>query len=152
MSDLIDYVLATTIRGDCTCGRCADAPQQLNQPSGHTVDVFFFRVAANPTNPPEAEELRRLTGTHRGEFGECDPFDGTEHSYIELGGWIGDQGIALMFMGASALAGITDVLEPRKLLPGLPEGLYQAMAGQGMVAINTKKGREEAKKELAKVL
>jgi hypothetical protein len=139
MSELSDYIQNTVVRGECCCGQCSDAvaDPENHQPNGHVADVFFFKVAANPDNPPQEDDLRRLAAEHKGEYGDCNPFDNKEHSFIELGGWLGDQGLALMFMGAAALTGIVDVLSP-KMLPGLPDDLMQMMAGQGMVSINAK--------------
>jgi hypothetical protein len=129
------YVSEHTVRGTCRCGKCADHPGVDSQPTGHTADVFFFEVSA--TGEPTAEELRRLVESARqGEFAECDPFDGNEHSYIELGGWIGAQGLAMQFMGLCAVLGLADVLTP-KMLPGLPDDLMAMMAGSGMVSMKS---------------
>ena len=56
-----------------------------------------------------------LTQKHRGEFGDCDPMDGGEHNYMELGGWIGDQGIAMQYMGLGVLLGVFNLLSPAML-------------------------------------
>ena len=131
---LRDYVQRHTQRGACTCGRCADAPENPSekQPVGHTCDMFFFEVAAK--GEPDAETLRKLLQGHTGVHCDCDPLDGSEHSYMEVGGWIGDQGAALQLMGLGVLLDLWNVLTPR-MLPGLPDSLMQMMAGQGMVSI-----------------
>ena len=77
---------------------------------------------------------RLIADSKQGEFGDMDPFDGQEHSYIEVGGWIGDQGQALTLMGLGAVLGLWKVMTP-KMLPGLPDDLMQMMAGRGMVSI-----------------
>jgi hypothetical protein len=102
-----------------------------------TVDVYFFKVAAT-AKPPQEATLRKLVSEHQGVFTQCDPFDGQEHGYIELGAWIGDQGLALQFMGACVLAGFCEILTP-KMLPGLPENLMQQMAGAGLVTLFLKR-------------
>lgn len=127
--NLTDYVLAHTDRGECRCGKC------IPDPEGHTADVYFFPVAIR--NAPSLDEFKALTAAHRGEFTECDPFDGKEHSYIELGGWIGDQGLAMQYMGLGALLGAFTLLTP-KLLP-IPKELQDQMAGAGMVSIQAKR-------------
>jgi hypothetical protein len=131
---LLQYVSTMAQRGACTCGRCVDAPvePEKHQPNGHTSDVFFFKV--KQLDGANATTMRQLIGQHRGVFDECDPLDGKEHSYIELGAWIGDQGLALMFMGLGELLGLWSIMHPGKL-PGLPMVLQQQMAGAGLVSI-----------------
>ena len=134
MITLGEYVRKFAIRGACTCGKCIDASPnpEKHQPNGPTADVYFFRVAAAPG--VDANMLRRLIGEHKGNYGKCNPLDRCEHSYIELGGWIGDQGLALMLMGLGSILGIWKILTP-KMLPGLDKELMDMMAGQGMVSI-----------------
>jgi hypothetical protein len=151
ISEVRNYVELHAERGACQCGRCIDAPPDPgnDQPSGHTADTIFFKVRA--VNDPTADELWQLVRANRqGEFNEVDLFDGTEHNYLELGGWIGNQGVALMLMGLGNLLGLWDLLTPRTMLPaGLPDDLVMQMAGQGYVAINTKVGRKKARTAIA---
>lgn len=134
MTALVDYVQAFATRGACTCGKCCDSgPEpEKHQPNGHTVDVYFFQVAAAPE--ADAGTLRQMIGKHKGVFGKCNPLDRCEHSYIELGDWIGDQSLALMFMGLGAALGLWQILTP-KMLPGLDKTLMDEMAGRGLVSI-----------------
>jgi hypothetical protein len=131
---ITDYIVAHVDRGECKCGKCIDVADKAD-PVGHTADLVFFKVAAK--GEPSADEFRRLTEQHKGEFADCNPFDGNEHGYMELGGWIGDQGLALMYMGLGAVLGVFELLTPR-LLPGLPESLVMQMAGSGLVTVKTK--------------
>lgn len=134
MSALMDYVINHTERGACLCGQCIDAPPdpENHQPQGHTVDLFFFEVAKR--NNPSADTLRQLIKEHKGEFINVDPLDGNEHNYIELGAWIGDQGLAIELMGLGELLGLWRVFTPKKL-PFLPQELQQQMARSGMVTM-----------------
>lgn len=133
MNELREFVKKHAERGTCRCGKCADHPGVDEQPLGHTIDMVFFEVSAKEN--PDADEMRKLIAEFKqGEFCELDPFDGQEHSYMEVGGWIGDQGLALMFMGLGHLLGLWPIMTP-KMLPGLPDDLVQLMAGQGMVTI-----------------
>ena len=119
MQELIDYIATYAERGACQCGKCIDAPAnpELHQPVGHTADVGFFKVKAR--DGASAEELKRLIQANKqGEFGDADPLDGAPHSFIELGGWLGDQGLALMLMGLGAVL-----------------GLWRAFAAHGVVVI-----------------
>lgn len=133
MSKLGEYVMAHTERGACRCGHCCDAPEnpEEHQPNGHTVDLFFFEVSKR--GGPDPDQMRELVQEHEGVHNEVDLFDGGEHGYMELGGWIGDQGLAMQMMGLGALLGLWKVFQPRLL--GIPDDLAQTMAGQGMVVI-----------------
>lgn len=133
-SNLLQYVITHTQRGECTCGKCID---RGNTPDPeHAVDMEFFKVAlfGNPT----AAELLRLVAEHSGEFASVNPFDGQEHSYIELGAWLGDQGLALQFMALSELLGVAQVQTPSKMLPGFPPDLLKNLAGAGYVTLQAK--------------
>ncbi len=133
MKELREFVMAHAERGTCRCGKCIDHPGEDKQPEGHTADMVFFEVSTKDN--PDADEMRRLIAeSKQGDFCELDPFDGKEHSYMEVGGWIGDQGLALMFMGLGHVLGLWPLMTP-KMLPGLPDDLVQMMAGQGMVTI-----------------
>lgn len=144
MKKLADYVRTFAIRGACTCGKCCDSgpePEKA-QPNGHTADVYFFQVAAAPE--ADTETLRQLIVEHKGVFGECNPLDRGEHSYIELGGWIGDQSLALMLIGLGVVLGLWGILTP-KMLPGLDKELMDMMAGQGLVGTTKIPTAKEAK-------
>lgn len=131
--ELGSYVVKHSKRGQCRCGRCIDGGQE--QPSGHTSDVYFFEVAANDYIP-DGTELTRLIKEHEGAFNEINLFDGKEHGYIELGGWVGDQGVALQLMGLGEILGLWKLMTP-KMLP-LPKELQDKLAGMGMVTIQAK--------------
>ena len=140
---LQQYVTANAVRGECQCGKCCDKGNKPD-PTGHTADLMFFKVAAKPE--ANAETLKQLAANYAGEFGPCNIFDGQEHSYIEVGGWIGDQSLALMFMGLGHLLGLFDLLTPRTMLPAgtLPEELMMQMAGSGLLTVKAKKGNNDA--------
>lgn len=141
MKSLIDYVLAHTERGACQCGKCFDAPinPELEQPQGHTVNLTFFEVAVK--NSPDADKLRELIlANKKGSWAEVNPLDGKEHNYIELGAWIGDQGLAIMLMGLGKLLGLWELITPDIMLgEDAPEDLKQSMAQAGMVTIHNGK-------------
>lgn len=125
--NLAEYVRSKAIRGACTCGKCCDAPQnpKEKQPIGHTADVVFFQVANNGANKELFEKMAKTEFAHW--------FDMKEHNYIEIGGDMGDQGIALMTMGLGSILGIWQLMTP-KMLP-LPDDLVQQMAERGMITI-----------------
>jgi hypothetical protein len=133
ISDVIQFIRKYSERGTCRCGKCFDHPGVDKQPPGHTADLVFFNVCAKDN--PDPQEFRKLIENNKqGEFCELDPWDGTEHGYIDVGGWIGDQGLALQFIGLGHLLGLWQIITP-KMLPGLPDDLIMQMAGAGMVSI-----------------
>lgn len=136
MRDLLEFIQKHAVRGECMCGKCIDGGTK--QPEGHTADLIFFKVAA--VNEPKAEELKQLVQINReGEFNGVNLFDGKEHGYIELGGWIGDQGMALVLMGLGNVLGLWKLLTPHTILgKDCPEDLAMKMAGQGYVTIQAK--------------
>jgi hypothetical protein len=96
--------------------------------------MCFFKVSAK--NSPKASVLREMIANARdGAFCNLDPLDGEEHSYLQVGGWIGDQGMALMFMGLGEILGLWKVVQPKLL--GLPDDLAMQLAGAGMVCIKS---------------
>jgi len=128
MGDLWEYITKNTVRGDCTCGKCIDKKEDPQQPSGHTVDLIFFKVAKKDSANKEIFfELVKKEFPHW--------LDGKEHSYLEIGADIGDQGIALMTMGLGNLLGVWDLLSPETMTPFLPRELKLQMAGQGLITI-----------------
>lgn len=131
IQELASYVLQHTRRGDCLCGSCCDA-QDGSQPTGHTADLVFFRVVSE--NSPSREEFERLTRENgAGVFSSVDPLDGKEHSYLELGAWLGDQSIAMQYMGLGSLLGSFKLLTPKTLK--LPDDLAMQMAQRGFLSV-----------------
>jgi hypothetical protein len=101
--------------------------------------MFFFDVAAKDN--PDADEFKKLIQEHQGEFNDVNPFDGAEHNYIELGGWIGDQGIAMQFMGLGVLLNLWKVMHPVNMLKlERNNPLAQQLAGVGMVSLIANRG------------
>jgi hypothetical protein len=141
MTEIIDFIEKNATRGACMCGKCADAPSDSEkyQPvSDHTADVQFFKVALRDQTVDKTklrDRLRDILSNHVGEFSEVNLLDGEEHNFMEIGGYVGDQGLALTLMGLGDLIGMWELLTPNKLLPSLPNDLKMQMAGQGMVTI-----------------
>ena len=142
---LADYVAEFAIRGACVCGRCIDSPSnpEEKQPNGHTIDLTFFKIAAK-----EGANKEYFLSLVEQEFPQW--LDGSEHSYLECGADIGDQGICLMAFGLGHLLGVWKCLCPETMMPFLPDDMKKQMAGRGMICINSQP--EKAKQEIAKVL
>lgn len=131
---LWDYVAKKSIRGACTCGKCIDAPKNPErlQPKGHTANLMFFKVAKHDN--PDASKFRELVEK---EFPHW--LDGKEHNYLECGGDIGDQGMALQAMGLGNLLGFWNLYTPESMIPFAPDKLKRELAGRGMITIQLKK-------------
>jgi hypothetical protein len=131
------YVMDHTERGECKCGRCIDVGGKPD-PQGHTADMIFFKVSQD--GDTKAEDFIRLSKENKGDYAQVDPFDGKEHGYIELGAWLGDQGVALQYMALGTLLGLFDLLTPRIVMPFLAdENMIMQLAGGGLVTIVKKK-------------
>jgi len=134
MNDLAKYVYAHTERGECKCGKCLDAGDSPD-PTGHTIDMVFFKVAAK--DEPNLDGFKRLSAEAKhGDFGDIDPLDGAEHNYMELGAWIGDQGLAMLYMALGVSLGAFNLLSPAMLGLSGPEAMQ--FAGMGMLSIQAK--------------
>ncbi len=137
---LDQYILSHSERNACRCGKCIDVDKDYPL-SGHTANMVFFDVTMK--NSPTKEELFEVIKEHKGVFGETNIFDGAEHTYMELGGWVGDQGMALQLMGLGSLLDVWDLLTPYTMFgKDFDLDLARQMAGQGMVSIVAKESKE----------
>lgn len=102
------------------------------------VDCHFIWVGGVEGNDPEhLRDLFEKALEHKqGEFGEID-YERARGgpSYIEWGGWLGSQDIALQMLGLGELLGWWEVIIPERL--GFPADVADIMAGRGMV-MNTR--------------
>jgi hypothetical protein len=107
------------------------------------IDTFFLRIRV--INNPDVTEFKNLIANFEGEFiDDIDFFDNHEHSYIEIGAWIGSQHYALAFMAIGVYLGLWDILTPNNLLPpDTPYDLKQEAAGRGFVFIISKGEKNE---------
>ena len=124
MQELIQYVVDHTERGECQCGRCLDKGPDRAAPE-HSVNVHFFWVSVK--GDPKQEDLRRLLERDYPDLGRLRGGP----SYIELGGVLGDQGVALCLIGLGKLVGLWKAVTPEKL--GFSGAQAGQLAGQGFV-------------------
>lgn len=109
------------------------APQRA-MPVDGAVNMVFFQVEC--VGKPQAEQLLALVRAHRGEFATLDVLDGIEHSYIDLGAWIGDQGVALRFMALGTALGVFELFTPKAILGQACDDETEArMAGMGYITV-----------------
>ena len=117
-----------------------------------TADLISFKIKI--TNNPCAKELKELVTDFKGNDGIFtkfntdtkilelfNPFDGEEHSYIELGAWLGHQHLALEFIGLCCLLNIATLLTPDTILPpnSIDKSMRLKMAGMGLITMMAKK-------------
>ena len=127
MKKLIQYIADHTDRGECQCGLCFDKGPDREAPA-HSVNVHFFWVSAR--NNPTKEELKALL---LAQYPNPDRLkDGP--SYIEIGGVLGDQGLALLLIGLGQLVGLWKAITPEVL--GMSGPMAQQMAGSGFVMMS----------------
>lgn len=97
------------------------------------VDVFFFTVKV--VGDPVADDLSKLIrNAKQGEFCDLDLLDINEHSFLEIGGWIGSQELALRLMGLGKHLDLWNVITPKILFKWLSEEMQTQMAGLGFVS------------------
>jgi len=100
------------------------------------VDVHFFRVVVDEHfDKARFVELLEAAAAKPGEFCEIslDRFR-QGPGYIEIGGWIGDQTLALLFMACGQIADVWEVVTPARL--GLSGERAELMAGAGYVMVS----------------
>ncbi len=124
MTKLIDYIVNHTERGECQCGRCFDKQPDREAPP-HSVNAGFFWVSAK--NNPTAEDLNRLL---LAEYPSPERLRAGP-SYIEIGGELGDQGLALLLIGLGELTGIWKIATPKSL--GIEGQAANRMMGNGFI-------------------
>lgn len=92
------------------------------------------------TGDVDAEHFRALLSQNvAGCFGDIDFSEAKERGYIEIGGWIGDQGLALRFMALGSSLGVFKLLTPSIMLPGIDAATASGMARSGMVTVVNEK-------------
>ena len=105
---LPEFVTLYALRGECSCGRCADRGDAPD-PTGHTVSTGFFTVAlAAPDEDRDAlrERFVALVRSHKGVFADLDMFaEDARHDFVAVGAWIGDQGLGMQCMALGHLLG-----------------------------------------------
>jgi hypothetical protein len=127
MKNLIEYIQSRTERGECQCGKCCDKGPDRAAPE-HSVNVHFFWVSAR--NEPKKDELLALLKAEYPDFERLRQGP----SYIEIGGALGGQGIALQLIGLGQLVGLWSAVTPEVI--GMKGEDADRMAGSGFVMMS----------------
>lgn len=99
--------------------------------------MIFFGIKKSQN--ANKENLIELIKKSKGVFSQVDLLDKNEHNYLEIGGWIGDQGLALKLMGLGACLNLWYLLTPRSVLGSMcDEALANRLAGAGLITIKYK--------------
>ncbi|MDO9178673.1 MAG: hypothetical protein Q7U16_10245 [Agitococcus sp.] len=102
--------------------------------SSEAADLVFFEITLSAD--ASSTELCTLLRSHKGEFNDVNVFDGQEHGFIELGGWLGDQGIALELIGLGSQLGLWQLLTPKTVLGAdLAVELEADLAEKGLISL-----------------
>jgi hypothetical protein len=121
LEDLLDAVLKHTVPG--------------NKPGDDVVDMYIMSVKCLPGI--DAVTLINLINNSAPAFDSPRPTEEGEHNYIEVGAFVGDQGMALRLMALGSHLKLWTVITP-KTIPKLDKALMDQMAGMGFVSIITK--------------
>lgn len=137
------YITEHTDRNGCRCRTCF-APGEAKSLPEHTANMVFFDVAAK--NNPTPEEMAKAISEHRGENASAlNLLDGEEHSYKEVGAWVGDQQLALQLIGLGALLKLWEIQTPyTEFGDDLPQELALMMATRGLLFMKAKAQKERA--------
>ena len=104
---------------------------------GTVVDMVFFKVAI--IGAIDAGTLRDLVVlAHLSDPSyDMDLFDGEEHSYLEIGGFLGSQELALRMMALGTLLNLWNLLTPATMIAGVGQETALKMAGAGYISIQS---------------
>lgn len=129
MNNLIDYIIGHTVSNQKYYGEKKDESM---------ANVEFFNVSLK--NNPDKDVLIKHISEHKGVFCDIDILDGKEHNYIDIRGWIGDQGLALRLMGLGKLLDLWYLLTPTAM--GFTGNVGKQMAEIWMISIIVPKNKD----------
>jgi hypothetical protein len=103
------------------------------EPQEGFADLGFMCVGAAPTAC--ADEFKALMKGLRGSV-SLDLFDHQEHSYIEIGSYVGSQEVALIAMGLGSALNIWQLLSPKTVIQmDNRSEIGSLMIGNGMLSV-----------------
>lgn len=145
MSKSIQAIIVESLYKDSPkCTTCGDDyhvgtdPNYAHNGTGvKMIDLGLMKTAFDPSRANKqdfVDWIRDHTKQGAGVFSDID-MDMLERgpSYIELGGWIGDQRDALLFIGLGAYHDLWTVMTPFVLDPGMDKEAAGKLMGKGFV-------------------
>jgi len=113
---------------------------QLPKESDEGIDVGFLRFKAKDDSTLTAEAFADAIRAAEKGYHADEPVERLAGgpSYIELGGWIGDQGLAMAFMALGNHLGLWEVVTPQTL--GIEGEQADQMMGMGFIMIAPRRG------------
>jgi len=106
----------------------------VQESTDKTADLVFFKVEIKEDT--SAEILSNLIDTYTELNYDLFLESNKEYNYITLGAWLGDQGLALKFIGMCSLLKLGDLLTPYTIFgEAVPKEMVSQLAGQGLVSI-----------------
>lgn len=106
----------------------------VQESTDKSADLVFFKVEIKEDT--SAETLSNLIDTYTELNYDLFLESNKKYNYITLGAWLGDQGLALKFIGMCSLLKLGNLLTPYTVFSDLmtKDGASQ-LAGQGLVSI-----------------
>lgn len=110
---------------------------RVNADTPDATNMGFFGIMLGPDSDLTALKLKNaIVRAEQGVDANMDlqDFCAEDISYTRIGIWLGDQGLALAFMGLGAELGLWDIVLPQTV--GIvDEALVQRMMGMGFIMI-----------------
>lgn len=112
-----------------------DAVLQVQPDTEGATDVGFISIIQNPEVELDAVTLSKAILAAEKGYYQDEPLERllAGPSYIELGAWIGDQGLALALMGLGSALDIWGIITPQTL--GIEGEEAKQMMGMGFIMV-----------------
>lgn len=106
----------------------------VQESTDKSADLVFFKVEIKEDT--SAETLSNLIDTYTELNYDLFLESNKEYNYITLGAWLGDQGLALKFIGMCSLLKLGNLLTPYTVFGVImTKDVASQLAGQGLVSI-----------------
>lgn len=101
--------------------------------AAEATDMIYMAIGAK--GPRDEAVLQELMDAYDSEY-PVNIGDHMEHSYLELGGWLGSQEYAMRLMALGNMWNMWQLLTPRTMMGKLiNEEMVVALAGRGLITI-----------------
>ena len=93
-----------------------------------SVDLTLIKIAVR--NSPSKDDFEKMVIEQYPHW-----LNNEEYSYLQIGGELGDQHLALLVIGLGHLLGLWQALSPDIVTPDLSQEIKYQMAGMGLVTL-----------------